>query len=116
MRSSESGCPVCLRQEQVTLTPIASDVPWKTSGEMEDRTHAADATLVQCPDCGEFVVTEHDYVNLKSGRLRSQWSAIHLSALLREQTTRPLPRFWLRYGMDPYGPLKRTDLAPIDLM
>ncbi len=57
-----------------------------------------------------------DDVNLKSSRLRSQWNELHLSALLREQTCRPLPRFWLKYGMEPYGPLDwKQPLGHIDL-
>jgi hypothetical protein len=114
MRTSENGCPVCRRQE-AKLTPIASASPQIYTGEMQDRTHNADATEVNCPACGIFVVTEHDFVNLTSPRLRDQWTPFRLSALLRERTTQPLPRFWLQDGMDPYGPLQRTDLTPISL-
>jgi len=54
-----------------------------------------------------------DDVNLKSTRLRN-WNPAHLSALVREQSIRPLPTFWLQYGSGPYGPFEWQDaLAPI---
>jgi hypothetical protein len=87
---------------------------------MEHRTHSDDAFLVRCPACGEFVVTESDRINLISPRQRSKWDPLRLSALLREHGTHkhtedPLPPIWLRYGMEPYGPLKVDHLVPIDL-
>jgi len=87
----------------------------KYNGSFENRTNLDSAYYIACPACGEFVVTHMDDVNLKSPPERSRWNAVHLSALLREQSIRPLPKFWLRDGMDPYGPLERTDLAPISL-
>lgn len=82
---------------------------------MEDRTHCDDARYVRCKSCGEFIVTKTDFVNLMSNRLRSQWSASHLSSLLREQSIQQLPRIWLQYGMVPYGPIQSTDVSPVDL-
>lgn len=115
MNQSDSTCPVCLRQD-VNLTRIESAVPQSSGVKLDNRTHADSAVLVTCPACGEFVVTECDRVNLQSQRLRNRWSAAQLSALLREQTIRPLPLFWLQYGMEPYGPLEWDGvLAPIDL-
>lgn len=115
MTQTDHACPVCLRQD-VKLTRIESAVPQSSGVELDNRTHSDSAIFVTCPACGEFVVTECDCVNLKSERLRNDWSAAHLSALLREQTIRPLPLFWLRYGMEPYGPLEWDGaLAPIDL-
>ena len=112
----ESGCPVCDRVQDVIRTRIESAVPrTNNSCEFENITHSADAILVKCPVCGEFVVTDQDDLNLRSPSSRSQSNFTHLSALLREQSIRPLPRFWLQYVMAPYGPLNRTDLAPIDL-
>src|ERR1051326_456734 len=115
MTSSDQGCPVCLGSN-VQLRMVESAVPGKDGPGFQNRTHSDDAFFVECRSCGEFVVTRCDYTNLKSHRQRSKWNAAHLSALLREQTTRPLARFWLQYGMDPYGPLKwDRSLAPIDL-
>ena len=112
----ESGCPVCDRVQDVIRTRIESAVPrTNNSCEFENITNSADAVLVKCPACGEFVVTDQDDLNLRSPSSRSQSNFTHLSALLREQSIRPLPRFWLQYVMAPYGPLNRTDLAPIDL-
>lgn len=110
MRGSESECPVC-RRKDIKAKAIASAV--QTSG-WSNRSHSDSAIFFDCPACGEFVVTEMDCVNLKSPR--SQWTPNHLSALLREQTIRRLPRFWLRDGMEPYGPLELSkNLAPIDV-
>jgi len=113
MRTSGNECPVCCRTQGVELNDIRSAIPLGLS--FEDRTHSADAVFVRCSACGEFAVTDQDEVNLKSSRVRSAWNAAHVSALLREQTVRNLPRFWLRCGMDPYGLLQRTDLAAIDI-
>jgi nucleoside 2-deoxyribosyltransferase len=114
MRQWDGVCPVCLR-EGVEGRFIESAAPSQNGDILPNRTHSDDAILVQCSACGEFVVTGCDLVNLRSERLRVQWSPAQLSALLREQTIRGLPPFWLRYGMDPYGPIKRENLAPIDL-
>lgn len=114
MSAYGSGCPVCLRQE-ATLRPIESAIPMRCDGTMENRDHKDHGYLVDCPACGEFVVTYSDNVNLRSARLRNKWRDFQVSALLREQTIRYLPRYWLRDGMDPYGPLETTDLAPINL-
>ena len=113
MSSYESGCPICLR-EDATLKLIPSAIPPRI-GEIEDRTHQDNGYFVICPMCGEFVVTRMDNVNFRSPRLRSAWHDFQISALLYEQTTRPPPRFWLRYGMNPYGALEKTDLVPIEL-
>jgi hypothetical protein len=108
-------CPVCLRSDAERRL-INSAVPYKQMGLMESREGKDHGFFIKCKACGEFVVTYKDDVNLKSARLRSEWNATHLSALLREQTCRGLPPFWLRYGMDPYGPLDwHAPLAPIDL-
>jgi len=115
MATTDTGCAVCLREEGVERRTINSAVPYNTDAGFENRSHSDSGFSISCPACGEFVVSYQDDVNLKSARHRSKWSAAHLSALLREQTIRPLPRFWLQYGMDPYGPLERTDLAPVDL-
>lgn len=114
MRSWDSVCPVCLRQG-VEATPMESAVPCRNGAQMENRTHSDDAVLVQCPVCGDYVVTDCDRVNLRSERQRAKWDHLRLSALLREQTTRSLPPFWLQCGMDPYGPLERTELTPINV-
>ena len=118
-RSWDGICPVCLRQG-VEATRIESAVPRRNDGPMENRTYSDDAFLVRCPACGEFVVTECDRVNLRSKPQRAKWDHLRLSALLREHATHkhtdhPLPRIWLRYGMEAYGPLKLDHLAPIDL-
>lgn len=113
MRSWDSICPVCLR-ESIEATRIRSAVPWQNDGRMENRTHCDDALLVHCRACGNFVVTDCDRENLRSERLRT-WNSAHLSALLREQTIRGLPPFWLQFGMAPYGPLEREDFASVDL-
>ena len=105
-------CPVCLRPD-AQRRAVNSAVPYKNN--VEFRSNSESGIWITCPTCGEFVVTRSDDVNLQSQRLRSQWNSAHLSALLREQTIRPLPRFWIQDGMTPYGPLERTDLAPIDL-
>lgn len=117
MRNWDSICPVCLR-EGVNGTEIRSSEPWGDG--FNNRSHIDNAVLVDCPACGRFAVTDQDHINLKSQRLRTWEPAFRLSALLREQairalSTRPLPPFWLRFGMDPYGPLQRKDLTPIDL-
>lgn len=114
MRSSNIGCPVCQRQD-AGQTQIRSAVPKSATGEWQDRTSLDDAVFIECAACGQFVVTSIDFVNLTNPAGRSKWNSAHVSALLREQTVRDLPRFWLRDGMDAYGPLERTDLAPIDL-
>ena len=112
MASSGGECPVC-REPNAERRLVNSTVP--STGTLEDRSHADTGYWISCPACGEFVVTRQDDVNLKSPRQRSKWNAHHLSALLREQSIRPLPHFWLQYGMAPYGPLEETDLTPIDL-
>jgi len=114
MNQLESLCPVCGRQD-ADMTFIRSALAWTQTLEMQNRTHSADAKLITCKSCGEFVVTDQDYVNVKNGRAKGDWNPYHLSALLREQSIRPLPRYWLQDEMAPYGPLQRTDLAAIDL-
>ncbi len=109
MTTTDTVCPVCLRSD-ATRHEVKSAVPLANTKENCD-----DGFCINCSACGEFVVTHMDDVNLKSPRLRSKWNPAHLSALLREQAIRPLPKFWLQYAMAPYGPLERTDLAPIDL-
>lgn len=110
MRGSESECPVC-RRTDIQAKTIASAVD---AADRANRSHSDSAIFFDCPACGEFVVTELDCVNLKSPR--SQWTPSQLCALLREQTIRRLPRFWLRDGMEPYGPLEPSEnLAPIDV-
>lgn len=114
LNEAKSCCPVCLHTE-VKSRHIES-AALRNGGGMEEVTHKDDAVHVSCPLCGTFVVTLCDCVNLKSTRLRNTWNHFHLSALLREQSVRNLPPFWLRYGMDPYGPLKWDQLlAHIDL-
>lgn len=111
--SWDGVCPVCLRQN-AKATRIESAVPAEHAGQWKNQTHSDEALLIDCPACGNFAVTTCDRVNLTSNRLRT-WDPIRLSALLREQTVGPLPTVWLQSGMEPYGPLKREDLAPIGL-
>jgi DNA-binding MarR family transcriptional regulator len=87
MRFAESGCPVCGRQEEVKVEGLGAS--WAVS-------------LVTCPACGEFGVTDQDYVNLASSRSKGEWKFFQLSALLRERSIRPLPRFCLQDGTEPY--------------
>ena len=106
-------CPVCLRSD---VEQREIDSAARRSGGMENITHKDSAIRFSFPSCGTFVVTTTDCDNLKSASTRNKWNPKHLSALLREQSSRGLPPFWLRYGMDPYGPLKWDgQLAPIDL-
>lgn len=116
LNEAMSCCPVCLRQD-IEAKSIQSQIPYATGGiMMENRSGKDSGVYFSCPSCGEFVVTNCDCVNLKSDRLRT-WKVTHLSALLREQTARRLPPFWLRTGiMEPYGPLDwQSPLAHIDL-
>jgi len=110
-----STCPVC-RKKDCKVTDIPSAVPWKNTGQMENRSHSDDAKLYECPSCGHFAVTRADYINATA--TERDWverSRAQVSALLREQTIRDLPPHWLRFGMEPYGPLQRGDLVPIDV-
>jgi len=118
MSSCDDTCPVC-GQNVAEPTRIESAVP-RDYNRFENRSHSDDAVLVGCTACGEFVVTTCDLVNVKSERETAKWDPLRLSALLREHdirrhADRALPPIWLRCGMEPYGPLNRDDLAPIDL-
>jgi hypothetical protein len=107
----ENGCPVCLCGDASLKHIDSATVP---VGKLVDVSHCDSGYLVDCPACGQFIVTYQDNVNLRSARLRSDWQAYQLSSLLREQTVRGLPPFWLRDGMDPYGPLQFQNIVPID--
>src|SRR5688572_6891961 len=116
LNEAMSCCPVCLC-EDIKAQSIESAIPYATGGfMMENRSGKDQGVYFSCPACGKFVVTNCDCVNLKSDQLRT-WKKTHLSALLREQTARRLPPFWLRTGiMEPYGPLDwHAPLAHIDL-
>lgn len=109
-------CPVC-QVSNVMCREIASAVP--SSGKWEPMRGREHGYLIQCPACGDFVVTYTDRVNLSSptARKREAWK---LSALLQERTIRlraiqPNAATWLRFGSEPYGELQFHDLAPIDL-
>lgn len=113
MAANDSVCPVCLRAD-IEKRSIKSAVPYAAG--FENRDSKDDGFWINCRSCGEFVVTFKDFVNLQSERLRSKWNPVWLSSLLREQTIHRLPPFWLRYGMDPYGPLDWIgSLVPIEL-
>jgi len=115
MEPWKENCPVCLAGE-VKTTSIRSAVPYDgRKYGMENRTNSDDADLICCQACGEFVVTEGDQVKLLGDRSHINWIPSQVSALLREQNIRRLPPFWIRFGMDPYGPLERADLTPITL-
>ena len=110
-----STCPVCGKKD-CKVTDIPSAVPWKNTEQMENRSHSDDAKLYECPSCGHFAVTRADYINATATeRDWAERSRAQVSALLREQTIRDLPPHWLRFGMEPYGPLQRGDLVPIDV-
>jgi len=96
--SSLDACPVCRRQD------------------FEDSVVSGNVLLIECPSCGSFAVSYSDCANLINPQLRTAqpgWNFLHVSALLREQSTQPLPPFWLRYGNGPYIPIDK--FAPIDL-
>lgn len=83
---------------------------------MEDRTHCDDAWLYECSACGSFAITDCDAGDARaSERVWTGRSRAQLSALLREQAIRPLPPYWVQFGLEPYGPLKLAELVPIDV-
>lgn len=110
----DSTCPVCLRTN-VVVQHIESAVPYGDGFELEDRTHAQYALRFECPACGPFLVTRRDSINLRNASLPSAWERHRVSALLREQSLRGLPPFWLRDQDGPYGPLVGGDAVPIEL-
>ncbi len=114
-RREHSICPVCLKKGNEP-DRIPSAVPWKNNSEMEDRTHCDDAWFYECSACGSFAISDIDAGDARtSDRVWAGRDRAQVSALLREQAIRPLPPYWVQFGMEPYGPLKWRDLAPIDV-
>lgn len=112
MKPYLSVCPVC-RREEVKATEIPSAVPRKL-GVVELRMYRDDALLYECPGCGCFAVARVDAEDfLHNERERGKLNPLRLSALLREQTIRGLPPYWLHFEGEPYGPIKATNLAAI---
>jgi putative transposase len=92
----ESGCPVCAGcANRVSLG------------------HNVLADRIECPICGEFIVTRVDRVNL--GSPRTAWNRRHGSALVREQFIRNSSPFWLHDGVEPGEPSPGSDDPHIDI-
>lgn len=111
--SQERSCPICSR-EDATRGYVNSAVAQNPGGSMTNTTHADDAWRWSCKRCGDFVVTSCDDANLRSGRDR-RWDPYQLSSLVAEQHYAGLPAFWLRDGMDPYGPIRDSNNMPVNV-
>ena len=112
---ARSQCPVC-DNANIQTRLIESALSYSEGPGLDEQTHCDDAIHFSCTACGQFVVTLCDCVNLVSTRRKGKWNSFQASALLREQTIAKLPPFWLRHGMDPYGPLKwLSSLAVVNL-
>lgn len=106
-------CPIC---EQPTRNGsfIESTVPYTEKDGLERRDHADVGYRLECASCGHFLVTRQDWYNIKN--VGTRWEPYQLSALVRERSCSPLPKFWLQDGKNPYGPLNTSEIfEPINV-
>lgn len=105
-------CPIC-KTKPIKFGTITSAVP-RLLGVAQNRNNAEDVYRYECERCGVFAITPDDKDdNLENDRRRLTFHPARLSALMREQTIRGMPPFWLQFNKDTYGPVKSNEFSPI---